>query len=65
VAANPYQVWGADGGRTTASRRSAAQRKEAARHAHLAGAVATIARRTTDLTPAQVERLRAALDGVA
>ena len=65
VAISPYRVWGAEGGRTTAARRTAAQRKEAARHAHLASAISAITQRADDLTPTQIELLRAALDGVA
>jgi len=65
VLTSPYRAWGAEGGRTTAARRTAEQRKKAARHAHLASAVSAITQRATDLTPTQIELLRAALDGVA
>lgn len=56
---SPHQVWGAKGGEVTASRRTAEQRKEAARHAHLASAVNAIVARAPELSAEQAARLRA------
>lgn len=54
---------GAAGGRARAKALSAERRKEIGRDAYLAGAVATVTARVSDLSREQVERLRAALGG--
>jgi hypothetical protein len=63
VSISPQQIWGAQGGRTRAANLTKEQRTEGARKAHLASAVAAIVRRTSELTPDQLDRLRATLDG--
>lgn len=55
---SPHQEWGAVGGRTTASRRTAEQRKQAASKAHLGSCVAAIVARAPDLSPDQIAKLR-------
>lgn len=58
---SPHQEWGAAGGRTTASRRTAKQRKEASSHAHLASVVAQIVAKAPALTDEQRSKLKAVL----
>jgi hypothetical protein len=59
VSKSPYQEWGAAGGRTTALRRTAEQRKQAASKAHLGSCVAAIVAKAPELTPEQIVKLRA------
>jgi hypothetical protein len=59
VSTSPHQEWGAAGGRTTASRLTAKQRKEASSHAHLCSIVAQIVKRAPELSSEQAAKVRA------
>ena len=57
--------YGSIGGRLAAERMSPAQRTERARKAHLVSSVNAVVNRAPELTPEQIDRLRAILGGVA
>lgn len=55
------QEWGALGGRTTAARRTPAERKRSSSRAHLASCVAVVISRVSELSDEQVAKLRSAV----
>ena len=55
--------YGRIGGKTAAARMTPEQRRERARNAHLASAVKAVVDRAPELTPEQIDRLRAILGG--